>query len=136
LKFQLIHPAEVRSWWSFVRPKVFHVLKKCHEHQIPEDVYAALVANRAVLHILHTDKPSGVAITELCGDLDNRFLNVWLLHFVRAVDENRQDILDWLDKQAEIAGVKQIRFQSPRAWSSLLRGAFKEKSVIYEREVK
>lgn len=135
MRFQLVHPAEVRSWWGFVRPQVAHVLEKCAEHQIPEDVYAALVHNRAVLHILHTDKPSGCAVTELCGDPDNRFVNVWLLHFVQNVDENRDEILAWLDKQAELAQVKRIRFQSPRAWASLLKGAFKEKSVIYERKL-
>jgi hypothetical protein len=113
------------------------VFRICREPQIPEDVWFCLKAERAVLHILFVnDTPKGVAVTELCGDPDSRFLNVWVLHFVQQVDEHRNEILRWLDGMAKGAGVTSIRFTSPRAWSGLLRNDFKEKSVIYERAVK
>ena len=134
MRFQAIHPAEVRRWWSFVRPLIEQVFRICREHQIPEDVYACLIANKAVLHVLFVDEePKGCVVTEACGDPDHRFLNVWILHFVQNVDAHREEIVKWLDSQAALAQVKRIRFQSPRAWKALIRDEFKEKSVIYER---
>ena len=104
---------------------------------MPEDVYSAVTMERAVLHVLFIEEqPKGVAVTELCGDRDQRYLNVWAMHFVQSCEANRNELLSWLDALAKGYGLSRIRFQSPRAWSGLLKGAFNEKSVIYEREVK
>lgn len=136
MRFQTLHPSEVRRWWGFARPLVEEVLTKCREHQIPEDVYACLVANRALLHILFVEEvQTGIVVTEACGDPDHRFLNVWLMHFVQSVDAHRLEILAFVDAHAKAQGLNRIRFQSPRAWGALLRGEFKEKSVIYERTI-
>ena len=137
MRVQAIHPAEVWRWWGFARPLIGEVFSICKEPRFPEDVYTALVMEKALLHVLFVDEvPRGVGVTEICGDRDQRYLNVWVLHFVGNVDANRIEILGWLDGLVKGYGLSRMRFQSPRAWSSLLRGAFKEKSVIYEREVK
>lgn len=136
MRIQTIHPAEVRRWWSFARPLIQDVFTICREHQIPEDVYVCLQANRALLHVLFVDeKPTGILVTEQCGDPDNRYLNVWIMHFVQNVDAHRVELLAWVDGFAKASGLNRVRFQSPRAWSQLLKGAFKEKAVIFEREI-
>jgi hypothetical protein len=136
VRFQAIHPAELRRWWGFARPLIEDVFRICREPQIPEDVWFCLKAERAYLHVLFVnDQPCGVAVTELCGEPDARFMNVWALHFKQKVDEHRGEILQWLDGMAKAAQVSSIRFTSPRAWAGLLRDDFKEKSVIYERAV-
>ena len=136
MRIQTLHPAEVRRWWDFARPLVQDVLTICREPQIPEDVYVCLQANRALLHILFLEEvPKGILVTEQCGEPDSRYLNVWLMHFVQSVEANRTEIRNWLDGFAKAQGLNKIRFQSPRAWALLLRGDFKEKSVIYERVI-
>lgn len=135
MKVHTVHPAELRRWWGFARPLVDEVRTVCKEPWIPDDVYANLKAERALLHIFITEGPKGCAVTEVCGEPDSRFLNVWILHFVHQADNNREDLLAWVDGLARSYQLSTIRFQSPRAWASLLKGAFKEKSVTFERVI-
>lgn len=132
MRVQTVHPAELRRWWGFARPLVQEVFTICREPRLPEDVYSCLVANKALLHILMVaEVPKGVLVTEVYPE--DRYVNVWVMHFVQNADEHREEILAWLDAFGKSQGCSSIRFQSPRAWVSLLKGAFKEKSVIYER---
>lgn len=115
-----------------VSPLVREVLEICHEPTLPEDVYARLVSGNAFLFLLDG---KGCAVIEICSDAGGRYLNVWILHYVNAVEANRDEILHWIDTTAKQAGCPVARFTSPRAWAKLLRGAFKEKSVTFERIV-
>ncbi len=132
MRIQTLHPAEVRRWWGFARPLIQEVFTKCNEPRIPEDVYACLVGNKALLHVLMVaEVPKGILVTEFYPE--DRYVNVWVMHFVQNADEHREELLAWLDGFARSHGYSSIRFHSPRAWASLLKGAFKEKSVTYER---
>lgn len=127
----------MKRWWGQVRPGVQHVLTICHEPTIPEDVYTSLVSNRSTLFLFFVAQElKGFSVVETCADAGGKYLNVWILHFIGGCDDNRQELLHWIDTLAKSAGCVCARFTSPRAWAKLLSGSFKEKAVIYEREVK
>ena len=120
-----------------VCPGIREVFTICREPTIPEDVYSRLLANQATLFLFFVaNEVKGFAVIEICTDASGKYLNVWVLHFVGQADANREELLHWIDTISRTSGCACARFVSPRAWAKLLAGAFKEKAVIYEREVK
>ena len=120
-----------------MRPWVEEIKRLCNEPYRPEYVYSRLIGNQATLFLfLVAGEPKGFAACEVCSDAGGKYLNVWMMHLVGLVDENRIELLHWVDTLARSAGCASARFASPRAWAKLLQGAFKEKAVIYERSVR
>ena len=118
-------------------PGICEVRELCGEPWIPEEVFVRLVQNQATLFVfLVANAFQGFAVCEVCTDAGGKYLNVWILHFIGGCDANRQELLHWVDSIAKSAGCACARFTSPRAWGKLLAGAFKEKAVIYERDVR
>ncbi len=137
MRIEAVPPAEVRRWWGFVAPGVREVFAICHERTLPEDVYARLQSAQASLFLFFVgSEPKGFGVVEVCADAGGKYLNVWVMHFVGEVDANRQELEHWIDSLTRGFGCARAQFTSPRAWAKLLKGFFKEKAVIYEREVK
>lgn len=134
MRIQAVPPQEIDLWWDRVRPGVEEIRELCHEPWRQEYVYARLIGNCATLFLFFSPQFAGFAVCETCSDAGGKYLNVWLLHFKQCVDVNRDELLHWMDALARSAGCRSVRFTSPRAWAKLLRGAFEEKAVIYERE--
>lgn len=67
--YRLIEPTEVRNSWGFVRKGLEHILRKSPEWWIPEDVYNALVENRANLWLwLENNQVVGFVVGYVHGD--------------------------------------------------------------------
>lgn len=136
MRVEAVPKERLRQVWPLVVAGVAEIQKICHEPWIPEDVYAGIKSGRATLWMFLCPGFAGFSVTEVCPDDYGRFLNVWLLHLVNRTEENRAELLDWLDNLARFHGCPFIRFQSPRAWAKLLGLDFTERAVIYERVVK
>lgn len=129
---------DIRRWWGFVAPGIQQVKEICSEPWLVEDVYARLVAEppKATLFVFIVNgEPKGFSVVELCPEYGTLLVNFWILHFVQQIEPNREELTAWVDDLCRKSGCRKARFVSPRAWQSLLRGVFKEKAVIYEREV-
>lgn len=135
MRFEPVATHDVTHAWDLVRPGIERIIRVCKEEFRPEDVYAALKANRAVLYIFRNGSvPVGFAVLEV---IDGQKLNAWLLHLVNRTDDVREDLCAFLDDCAKRANCRVVRFMSPRqGWERFLQGEFKQKAVIYEREVK
>jgi hypothetical protein len=136
VRIEAIPPADVDRWWDFVRPGVEEIKELCREPWRQEYVYARLIGNHATLFLFFTPHPSGFAVCETFTDAGGKYLNIFLLHFIGQADANREELIYWVDSVAKAAGCNRARFVSPRAWAKLLQGAFKEKAVIFEREIR
>lgn len=67
--YRLIEPSEIRKSWAFVKPGLEHILRKSPEWWIPEDVYTALVENRANLWLwVENDRAVGFVVGYMHGD--------------------------------------------------------------------
>lgn len=136
MRIEAIQPADIDRWWDLVRPGVEEIKRICGEPWRQEYVYARLIGNHCSLFLFFDPAPRGFAVCEVCSDAGGKYLNVWLLHFVGGCDANREELLHWVDTLGKSAGCRCARFTSPRMWAMLLQGAFKEKAVIYEREIR
>lgn len=136
MRVEAVTPADVDRWWDAVRPGIEEVKTLCKEPWRAEYVYSRLIGNHATLFLFFSPQFAGFAVCETCSDAGGRYLNVWILHFIGQCEANRAELLHWVDTLAKSAGCRTARFASPRAWAKLLQGAFKEKAVIYEREVR
>jgi hypothetical protein len=72
--YSIVEPTKVREVWQMVKPGLEHILRKSPENWIPEDVYAALVANRANLWLaIENDRMVGFVV----GYVQDEDFHVW-----------------------------------------------------------
>lgn len=135
MRIDLVHPNDLSKVWGPVSHGIWEIIELCNERFRPEDVYHNIKRGSAFLFVF---QPTGFCVLEIITDPNNgeRYLNAWLLWFKNELEEHRRPICDFLDDQARRNNCRSIRFGSPRGWGKFLRGEFREKMVIYEREVK
>lgn len=129
---QQVAPNEIRSVWDRVKPGIEHLLLKCPDDYIAEDVYWFLRENRATLFMVG----DGFMVLEVATDIfsGKKSLCVWLLHFLGA-EESRGQIYEYLDDLARKAGCCRVRFKSPRSgWVKKAIG-WDMKLITWEREI-
>lgn len=67
--YSIVEPTKVRDVWKLVKPGLEHILRKSPENWIPEDIYAALVANRANLWLaIENDRMVGFVVAYVQGE--------------------------------------------------------------------
>lgn len=67
--YRIVEPQDIRNHWWFVRQGLEHILRKSPEWWIPEDVYSALVENRANLWLwIENDHAVGFVVGYISGE--------------------------------------------------------------------
>lgn len=117
----LVPPADVRRQWPVVHPMVQAVRERCNSNWIPEDVYAALQSQMALLHIAHDDDGDvcGCLVTQKKDDWGEPHLFVWVC-FHRHANRTIADYWPEVQKLAKALGFNRIRFESPREYARAL----------------
>lgn len=131
------HPAQLQDCWPKIKRGLEIILEHCPDTWVPEDIYVALKAQKALLTLVDAE---GFFITEVVTDpfRMTRHLNVWALYMKPdpyRKPEARLQIVQELDRQKDFSGCGSIRFLSPRkGWARFIAEYFAEKMVIYERK--
>ena len=132
-----VHPAEIHAYWPYVRPRLETVAKRSEARWIPEDVYAALKAGTATLHIGEVgDEYVGFVVLSPSVDFDGPTLTVWAVY-----SEESCDVIELYD--AELVGyarrinARRLTFTSPRnGWGKRLEPyGYRPVSQVFEKEV-
>lgn len=130
-----IPPEGLTRDWQFYRQGIEEIISYGGVRFIPEDVYARIKTRQAFLYRIDD---SGFFVAEKCLEhcSDEPFLNVWLMWFKPGQGlPHKQELIDYLDRMAEVSGCLWIRFGTTReAWVHLLDGYFKKHLTILQRE--
>ena len=121
MEFELIPAVHLRSVWPLVRVSLDAVQAKSPEDWIAEDVYHAIKAGSAALHLAKDGgEVAGVLVTTVTfAEFSGRkFLHVWVAHNMGAADVVDSGI-EMLKAMARAAGAEMVTFGSKRAgWKS------------------
>lgn len=116
-----VPPADLRRMWPVVRPMIEGVRERCKSNWLAEDVYSALVAQEALLHIANDEDGDacGCLVTQRKNDWGAPHLFVWVC-FHRHQDRTISDYWPEIQKLAKALGLPKIRCESPRAYQRVL----------------
>lgn len=126
----MIRPAELRKDWPWVKPLLEEVKAKGEHGWLPEDIYAAVSANRAAMYV--SDEPEGVIVVQLSPDswTGEQSLFVWAAHCKHGYDLISEETYALLDKLKAQYGCRSIQMEGRPGWQK--RG-WKIKKILYER---
>jgi hypothetical protein len=113
--YRLVEPHNVRQTWWFVRQGLEHILRKSPEWWIPEDVYTALVENKANLWLwIENDRTVGFVV----GYVNGESFHIWCAYGILTdVGESFRQLEDMVKGQC-----KRITFESWRSgWDRVAR---------------
>lgn len=125
--YSIVEPQDIRNHWRFVKVGLEHILRKSPEYWIPEDVYVALVENRANLWLW---KENNVAVGFIIGYLTGENFHIWCAYGkLSDLEKSFSDFEDIVRVQC-----KSITFESWRpGWDRVARTlGFKPKGWIKE----
>jgi hypothetical protein len=112
--YNIVQPQDLRNHWWFVRQGLERILRKSPEPWIPEDVYSAVVSNRANLWLaIENNKAVGFVVGYVNGDN----FHVWC-----AYGSLSGNLKEWFSALEDIARTQctHITFDSWRpAWSKV-----------------
>ena len=113
----VINPVEIRMAWKWVRPQLEEVIKKCHEHFLPEDIYHAVLAGNAVL--CEMGKQEGILVVERTEQWGRAVMNCWVCHH----DSEEYTVANYWDSIVDLAKtlkVEAITMHGPRAYHKVV----------------
>ena len=126
--YRLVEPQEIRQTWNMVKPGLERILEKSPENWIPEDVYAALVNNRANLWLA---VDNNYVIGFVVGYVNGDSFHVWC-----AYGDLKGNLKQWFSWLEDIARTQctRITFDSWRpAWNRVGKElGFKPRSWVKE----
>jgi hypothetical protein len=128
MNLQTIPAAEVRSWWTYVKPGLEKILAKSPEDWLPEDIYAACIYNGASLLICIKDNaPCGFMVVIARGE-------AWHVWCAWSDSHVLDDGLAALEEMARLSNVKRLTFESwRRGWDKLAKkNGFHARSWVKE----
>lgn len=138
-RLEYIKPADLHTYWTLIRPGLEYVKSVADDGWIPEDVYSALKANTATLHIGQDEAGEylGFVVLSLVPHWDGQEMNVWVAY---SAVTDKQPILMWQEQiwqMARKAGAKRIVFSSPRkGWEKVAPAiGFRPYTTVYKCEV-
>lgn len=111
--YRIVPPAEVRNSWAFVKQGLEHILRKSPEWWMPEDVYVALVENRANLWLwIENDQAVGFVVGYVSGEN----FHIWCAYGILTdVGESFRQLEEMVKDQC-----KRITFESWRpGWNKV-----------------
>jgi hypothetical protein len=130
-----VHPGDIHAFWPYVAPRLVKVKQKTEARWIPEDVYAALKANAASLHIAE-EGPNyvGFVVLQQRQDYDGKTLWVWVAY------SDGPDVVEKCEPElvafAKNIGAKRLEFSSPRKWERRLKVlGWSESHAVFVKEV-
>jgi hypothetical protein len=126
--YRIVEPHELRQTWGFVRNGLETILSKSPEPWIPEDVYVALMNNRANLWLaIENDKAIGFVV----GYINQDNFHVWC-----AWGDLSGNLKQWFSELEDIARTQctRITFDSWRpGWNRVAKElGFKPRSWAKE----
>jgi hypothetical protein len=127
---------ELHAYWGYVAPRLAIVAKRSQGRWLPEDVYHALKAGTATLHIGEDgDEYAGFIVLCPTVDFDGIALTVWAVF-----SEEKYDVIERFECElvnfARQMKAKRITFTSPRGWGRRLkRYGYVQKTVVFEKDV-
>jgi hypothetical protein len=126
--YRIVEPHELRQTWGFVRNGLETILSKSPEPWIPEDVYVALMNNRANLWLaIENDKAIGFVV----GYINQDNFHVWC-----AWGDVSGNLKQWFSELEDIARTQctRITFDSWRpGWNRVAKElGFKPRSWAKE----
>lgn len=126
--YRIVEPHELRQTWGFVRNGLETILRKSPEPWIPEDVYVALMNNRANLWLaIENDKAIGFVV----GYINQDNFHVWC-----AWGDVSGNLKQWFSELEDIARTQctRITFDSWRpGWNRVAKElGFKPRSWAKE----
>jgi hypothetical protein len=116
MEFELIHPNKLRNVWETVRASLLVVMDKSAEDWIPEDIYHAIKAGDAALHLVKSGGALvGVMVTRLIRSefTEDTHLHVWAAHNLGETDVVEVSF-ERLREMARACGAKMVTFGSTR----------------------
>ncbi len=128
MNLQTIPAAEVKSWWSYIKPGLEKILNKSPEEWIPEDVYAACLYNNASLVIcIQNGAPCGFMVVINRGE-------TWHIWCAWSESHVLNSGLIALEEMARLNNVQRLTFESWRpGWERLAkRNGFFPRSWVKE----
>tara|TARA_R100000773_G_scaffold43935_2_gene43495 strand:- start:203 stop:607 length:405 start_codon:yes stop_codon:yes gene_type:complete len=130
---KFVQPAEIRTYWGYVKPRLEIVLKKSPEPWIPEDIYADVVMGSSLLWLmLNEEQPAGFIVGRKQND---GVFFLWAGYCEPHID----DLIKWtLIEQATISvGCKKIAFESWRkGWEKKAKKlGFRPRKYIKELKI-
>ena len=131
-----VHRDDIHAYWPYVQPRLAKVKAKTKARWIPEDVYTALKAGSASLHIGEVgDAYVGLVVLQQTTDYDGKTLWVWVVYSdgnVNVIDRYEKELVGFARK----IGAKRLAFSSPRNWGRRLKSyGWAESHAVYEKEV-
>ena len=136
-ELRYIHPANLHSAWDVVADGIAKCLESEDEDARVEDVYAAIKANLATLHLGYLNGAYiGFAVLQSPSDpySNTPRLHIWFLEGIKTV---LVPFFTELQKMAHSLGADRITFQSPRSgFGRLLKDeGFEEVQILYLKRV-
>jgi hypothetical protein len=132
-----VHPTELQAFWDYVRPRLEIVSRRSKARWIPEDIYHALKAQTATLHIGEIgDEYVGLVVLAPSLDFDGQTLTIWACY-----SEENHDVIELYEPEivgfAKRIKAKRLVFNSPRkGWGRRLKPhGYRPVSQCYEKEV-
>lgn len=132
-----VPPNDLQAYWGYVKPRLETVRKRSKGRWLPEDVYTALKAQTAFLHIGEVeDEYVGFVVLSPSGDYDGATLTVWVLY-----SEEKHDVIELYEPEivrfARQIKAKRLVFTSPRrGWGKRLEPhGYRPVSQVFEKEV-
>ena len=112
IEIRVIQPAELKSWWTFVKPGLETILKKSPEDWIVEDVYAQVFCKNALLWVfVEENRPLGFVVLVVRPET----VHVWCLW--SAVRDRLEEGSEVFWKALKEANIKRVTFDTwRRGW--------------------
>ena len=113
--YSIVEPQDIRNHWWFVKGGLEHILRKTPEPWIPEDVYVALVENRANLWLW---KENDIAVGFIIGYVAGENFHIWCAYGnLSDIEKSFSDFEDIVRTQC-----RRITFESWRpGWTKVAK---------------
>lgn len=108
---------DLRQLWPLIVEQIRDVKAQCNELWLVEDVWAALLAQRATLYVGVKDEARvGFLISEVQWDAfaTRPVLNIWIAVGPTLFAEHGAEVIDFMKATAREQGAIKVRMSSPR----------------------
>ena len=129
----MIQPNEIRQWWPYVKKGLETIQKKSPEFWIPEDVYAELLYQKAMLWVFsESSGPVGFVVLQ---PRENQVLHIWAAHANKT--DRMPEAFEIIKEIAKQGNMEKLTFDSWRkGWEKMGKKlGFKPRSYVMDMDM-